>query len=92
MMYTITAMEAPKPETRPMLFQDLKYGDVFHTKDNEDIYLRIITLLKEEPNRAYNAVNISNGRVAYFGDNVPIVVYDGMIQFNKVLFKDYVKV
>ena len=87
MMYNIIAMEKPKPKTRPMLFQDLAYGDAFHTKDNEIIYLRIMQINKEYGG-CYNAINITNGNAAYFNDNEPVAVYDGMIQFNKVLFKD----
>ena len=92
MKYTITTMETPKSETRPMVFDDLFCGDMFHIKDDDEvIYIRINTIVSDYGEDICNAINILDGTAEYFKDDELVIVYKGTLQFDKALFVDRIE-
>jgi len=74
---------------RDMVFCDLENGDVFMDTD-KILYVRASLFSNEFED--YNAVDLSNGRLAFFDEGDKVWKYEGSVVFNPNAFNNKVVV
>lgn len=89
MKFVMDAEAKGSVHTRNMVFCDLENGDVFMDADKR-LYVRALLFSNEFED--YNAVDLSNGGLAFFDEGDEVWKYEGSVVFNPNAFNNKVVV